>query len=285
LLASGGQVRRAEPAPTRGEITQFYEGTNQIQRLVIARPVQRLAATGRAKYVPDAAVTDGVQREATGTPSVTPRRWSRLVIPGQDHSCSVAGRGFEPRKASADGFTVRYHSVGLRQAIDATSRALRVPFMESTGGHSRLTMASRNPSSRLYTAHVELFPSSRSTAGASGGPRLRDGPGLGPRVVGHQLRGYPVASGYRFPSCPAAAAHLTCSRAALAAGSPDCFDLSPEAGAFFSKCFHGAVSLNLADNPSGGARLAGGGKFQRSRRADVGDILVIFYKCHAIAKV
>jgi hypothetical protein len=51
-----------------------------------------------------------------------------------------------------------------------------VPFMESTGGHSRLTMASRNPSSRLYTAHVELFPSSRSTAGASGGPRPRVGP-------------------------------------------------------------------------------------------------------------
>jgi len=96
LRASGGQLRRAEPAPTRGEITQFYEGTNQIQRLVIARPVQRLAATGRARYVPDAAVTDGVQREARGTPSVTPRRWPRLVIPGQDHSCSVAGRGFEP---------------------------------------------------------------------------------------------------------------------------------------------------------------------------------------------
>jgi hypothetical protein len=210
--------------------------------------------------------------DSTGCGKDRPRS---VFVQATCYSCWVAGQGFEPWKASADGFTVRYHSVGLRQAIDATSRALRVPFMESTGGHSRLTMASRNPSSRLYTAHVELFPSSRSTAGASGGPRLRGGPGLGPRVVGHQLR----------PSCPAAAAHLTCSRAALAAGSPDCFDLSPEAGAFFSKCFHGAVSLNLADNPSGGARLAGGGKFQRSRRADVGDILVIFYKCHAIAKV
>jgi hypothetical protein len=36
--------------------------------------------------------------------------------------CWVAGQGFEPWKAYADGFTVRYHSVGLRQAIDATSR-------------------------------------------------------------------------------------------------------------------------------------------------------------------
>jgi hypothetical protein len=47
------------------------------------RPVQRLAATGRAKYVPDAAVADGVQRGATGTPIVAPRRWSRPAIPGQ----------------------------------------------------------------------------------------------------------------------------------------------------------------------------------------------------------
>ena len=71
---------------------------------------------------------------------------------------------------------------------------------------------------------------------------------------------------------------------ALAAGVA-CLDLSHEANAFFSECFHGAVSLNLADNISVRARLTGSGKFQRSRRANVCDILAIFYKCHAIAKV
>jgi WD40 repeat protein len=40
-------------------------------------------ATGRAKSVPDAAVTNGVQRAATGTPTVTPRRNPSPVIAGQ----------------------------------------------------------------------------------------------------------------------------------------------------------------------------------------------------------
>jgi hypothetical protein len=40
-------------------------------------------ATSRAKYVPDAAVTHGVQRGATGTPIVTPERTPRPVIAGQ----------------------------------------------------------------------------------------------------------------------------------------------------------------------------------------------------------
>jgi hypothetical protein len=52
----------------------------------------------------------------------------------------------------------------------------------------------KTPAQRIYHVHVELFLSSRSTAGASGGPRLREGPGLGPKVVGDLLRGYPVAS-------------------------------------------------------------------------------------------
>jgi hypothetical protein len=61
---------RSTRAPTKSSASSY------------PRSVQRLAATGRAKYVPDAAVTDGVHREATGTPSVTPRRWPRPVIPG-----------------------------------------------------------------------------------------------------------------------------------------------------------------------------------------------------------
>jgi hypothetical protein len=48
-------------------------------------------ATGRAKYVPDAAVTDGVQRGATGTPIVTPQRTTRPVITGQGFSCWCGG--------------------------------------------------------------------------------------------------------------------------------------------------------------------------------------------------
>jgi len=39
--------------------------------------------TGCAKSVPDTAVTNGVQREATGTPTVTPRRRLRHIIAGQ----------------------------------------------------------------------------------------------------------------------------------------------------------------------------------------------------------
>jgi hypothetical protein len=164
--------------------------------MVMARALlKRLAATDHAKYVPDVAATDGIQRGTTGTLIVLPDEAPELSSQVGDHFYSVAGQGFGPWKASADGFTVRYHSVGLRQAIDVTNRALRVPFMESTGGGSRLTMASRNPSSRLYTAHVELFQAHDQPQVPPGGPRLRDGPGLGPRVVGRQLRGYPVASG------------------------------------------------------------------------------------------
>jgi hypothetical protein len=70
----------------------------------------------------------------------------------------VAGQGFEPWKASADGFTVRCRPVGLRQAIDATSRALRVPFMESTTGHSRLTTVCRNCCSAALSCPRQVVP-------------------------------------------------------------------------------------------------------------------------------
>ena len=46
-------------------------------------PCSTAAATDRAKYVPDVAATDGVQRVATGTPIVTSRRTPRPVISGQ----------------------------------------------------------------------------------------------------------------------------------------------------------------------------------------------------------
>jgi hypothetical protein len=65
--------RQVGPDPVRDH--PILRGTNQIQRLVIARPVQRLAATGRAKYVPDAAVIDGVQRHGDAerhTPTMAP---------------------------------------------------------------------------------------------------------------------------------------------------------------------------------------------------------------------
>jgi hypothetical protein len=76
----------------------------------------------------------------------------------RDRFCCVAGQVFEPWKASADGFIVRCHLVGLRQAIDATSRALCAPFMEGTGGHSRLTMASRNRSSAALSRPRRVVP-------------------------------------------------------------------------------------------------------------------------------
>jgi hypothetical protein len=67
-------------------------------------------ATGRAKSVPDTAVTPGVQWGATGTadchsPANAPtcHRRSGTV------SAGVAGQGFEPWKACADGFTNRLH--------------------------------------------------------------------------------------------------------------------------------------------------------------------------------
>lgn len=48
---------------------------------------------------------------------------------------------------------------------------------------------------------LKFVPSSRSTPGASGRPRLQDGPELSPKVVGHQLRKYHATS---------VAVHLVC---------------------------------------------------------------------------
>jgi hypothetical protein len=66
-----------------------------------------------AKSVPDAAATDGVQRGPQG-------RCACLHDKGPDPSSQIracswrsAGQGFEPWKASADGFTVRLMNVFL----------------------------------------------------------------------------------------------------------------------------------------------------------------------------
>lgn len=54
------------------------------------------STTGRAKSVPDAAVFDGVQRGATGTPTVTPQYSPDRSPQAKGYCCCVVGQGFEP---------------------------------------------------------------------------------------------------------------------------------------------------------------------------------------------
>jgi hypothetical protein len=61
-------------------------------------------ATACAKFAQDAAVFSGVQRAVTGTPTVPPAD-AETSPQLKRHCCCVAGQGFEPSKASADGFT------------------------------------------------------------------------------------------------------------------------------------------------------------------------------------
>jgi hypothetical protein len=70
-------------------------------------------ATGRAKSVPDTAVTHGVQRGATGTPIVTPRRRPRPVIAGQESFLLV--------------WRVKDSNLGRHQPTDLQSAAVRRP--------------------------------------------------------------------------------------------------------------------------------------------------------------
>ena len=95
-------------------------------------------------------------------------------------------------------------------SIAADHHALRVLFMANTSGPSRLTMDNRNPAQGVCPARVMLFPSSRSTPRASGGPRLRDGSRTGREMVGHQGAGIPSRrrrrrsrSGVGGPACSA----------------------------------------------------------------------------------
>jgi hypothetical protein len=72
--------------------------------------------------------------------------------------------------------------------MDPTSRALRVPFMESTSGHSRLTMASRNPCSAALSCPRRVVPKlTTKFLGASGAPPLWDDPKLAMEVVIHEM--------------------------------------------------------------------------------------------------
>jgi hypothetical protein len=78
------------------------------------RLAQRLAATGRAKYVPDAAVTDGVQRGATGTPIVAPRR----SVPTS-----------HPRSGTIPtAWRVKDSNLGRHQPTDLQSAAIRADY-------------------------------------------------------------------------------------------------------------------------------------------------------------
>ncbi len=82
-------------------------------------------ASGRANSVPDAAVTDGVQRGATGTPIVTSDEAPTRRRRPRAARGVVAGQGFEPWKASADGFTVRCASAtGPRRTDKARLRPI-----------------------------------------------------------------------------------------------------------------------------------------------------------------
>jgi hypothetical protein len=104
--------RRDAPRLPACKISASVTSTPPIQLKSAGREESRPSppGTGRAKSVPDTAVTPGVQWGATGTadchsPANTPtyHRRSGTV------SAGVAGQGFEPWKACADGFTTRTH--------------------------------------------------------------------------------------------------------------------------------------------------------------------------------
>jgi hypothetical protein len=76
-------------------------------------------------------------RAASGEAISTSPAEAANASPMEDHRSGLAARFVVSRKILApDGFT------SCRR--DPTNRVLRVSFMESTSGHSRLTMASRN---------------------------------------------------------------------------------------------------------------------------------------------
>jgi hypothetical protein len=94
--ASGGTVDQRSHQPTGSQSSQqspgsSYAGSPTAPAIRRRRPGMREQgwsrsgppATGRAKSVPDAAVTHGVQRGVTGTPIVTPHYGPWPVIAGQ----------------------------------------------------------------------------------------------------------------------------------------------------------------------------------------------------------
>jgi hypothetical protein len=67
-------------------------------------------ATGRAKSLPDAAVTNGVQRGATGTPTVTPHYGPWLSSQVRDRSCWCGGS----RIRTLEGISRRIYRSSVR---------------------------------------------------------------------------------------------------------------------------------------------------------------------------
>jgi hypothetical protein len=130
--------------------------------------------------------------------------WSTVteMEPGRSDSISPTAHQnvFHPHRL--------YGSHLYRAGSGAVRRATRVPHEGVSNGQWRslLTTAGRRP--RPVAGHHCRFPSSRPNTSASGGPRLRDGPGLGPKVVGHQLRGYPATVGTRRRSRPGPGVHV-----------------------------------------------------------------------------
>jgi len=179
---------------------QTHHGPTKSSASSYPRPVQRLAATGRAKYVPDAAVTDGVQREATGTPSVTPRRWSRPVIPAQGPFLQCGGS----RIRTLEGISRRIYSPlpfgrtapGYRRHQPCPPRALHGEHQRSftaNGGQPKPQLSgSILPTSRCFQGHDQKLclrqtsaPGWPRAAPESGGsPAARVSRRVGGRSVG-----------------------------------------------------------------------------------------------------
>jgi hypothetical protein len=106
----------------------------------------------RAKSVPDTAVTNGVQRAATGTPTVTPRRDPNLLQQIRDCLYNVAGQGFESWKASADGFTVRSQQQPNSPGMSARPVGPRFWSAHSLPGVSSGSLTSHSQLARRWGA-------------------------------------------------------------------------------------------------------------------------------------
>jgi hypothetical protein len=81
-----GQVRRAEPAPTKGEITQICEGTHQIQRIVIPAPC---STTSSHRPCQIRARCSGDRRGPTGSHGDTDRHTPTVVPTSHPRSRTI----------------------------------------------------------------------------------------------------------------------------------------------------------------------------------------------------
>ena len=122
--------------------------------------------------------------DPTTTPGALIRRpncQNLSPIPGAQLGWRARGDGGSPRERQRDTNRSR-----IVPSTCLTRELLVVPH-----GQSRPTETAAH---HLCPGRVMLFPSSQSHTDASGSPRLRDGPRLVPKVVSHQLRGYPATS-------------------------------------------------------------------------------------------